>query len=82
VLSGGVPSSENCATSTDDNGTIMMTVIIRGNADDVKAAGIHLRSALGDVLTASITVSQLWKLARIPSVRTVECGSTNVPERR
>jgi hypothetical protein len=82
VLSGGVPSSDKCGTTTDANGTMMLTVIIRGNADDVKTAGIRVQSALGDVLTASITQSQLWRLARIPSVRAVECGSRNVPQRQ
>ena len=72
----GTPGTD-CQTSVRSDGVTLYRVILRGNADDLRAKGIPLVSALGDVCTASLTFDQLCDAARIPSVRSVECGSTN-----
>ena len=72
----GAPGTD-CQTTVSSDGLTLYRVILRGSADTLRARGIPLVSALGDVCTASLSVDQLRDAARIPSVRSVECGSTN-----
>ncbi len=72
----GAPGSE-CDSTVGADGITAYRVILRGNADDLRARGIPLVSSLGDVCTASLTVDQLREAARVPSVRSLECGSVN-----
>ncbi len=82
VIEGKGPSGAECQTTVGPGGVTLYRVILRGNADDLRAKGIPLVSALGDVCTASLTADQLRDAARIPSLRFVECGSTNTIQNR
>jgi hypothetical protein len=59
------------------NGNEAYPVLIRGGADDIRLAGIHLNSEIGDLLTAVVTVDQIKALARIPSVRSISCARSS-----
>ncbi len=77
LVDGSGSPGTDCQTTVRSDGVPVYRVILRGNADDLRAKGISLESSLGDVCTASLTLDQLRDAARIPSVRSVECGSVN-----
>ena len=53
-------------------------VIIRSAVpEELRAQGIRIQSTFGDVLTARVTREELRSLLALPSVRSVEQGSTN-----
>lgn len=63
------------------DGTMEYGLVVRGSSpDDLKAAGINVVSAFGDVMTVRITRSQIKTLARISSVRSVETGNMSYPK--
>jgi len=69
-----------CDMSVRSDGTRVYGVIIRAsNPDELRNAAIPLTSVTGDVITARLSLEELRKLIRLPSVRWVETGSTNFP---
>lgn len=63
---------------TRPDGTREYAVIVRSkNVEELKAAGIRLSSAFGDVVTVRVTFDELRTLVSLPSVRSVEAGSKN-----
>jgi hypothetical protein len=53
-------------------------VIIRSTQPEVlRAHGIAVQSAIGDVITARVTRDQMRSLLALPSVRSVEQGTKN-----
>lgn len=69
-----------CDMSVRPDGTRVYAVIIRSSdPDELRKAGIPLSSVMGDVITARVSLEELRKVIRLPSVRWVETGSTNVP---
>ena len=58
------------------DGTKEYGVVVRcTNPEELRSAGIHVRSVLGDVVTASVTREELRRVISLPSVRWVEQGS-------
>jgi hypothetical protein len=80
VLQGGIPTRDGCTASVDEVGITRYRVIIRGNADDIRDAGISVETMLGDILTANVGVEQIRSLAKLASVKSIECGSKNFPQ--
>lgn len=66
-----------CMTSFRADGTLLYTVLIRGSAEDLRAHAIPLIGTMGDISTAALTAEQLVEVARVSSVRSLECGSMN-----
>jgi hypothetical protein len=60
------------------DGTKEYGVIIRSNSpDEIRAQGIKVQSAFGDVVTARVSKDQLRTLLSLPSVRSVDEGGKN-----
>jgi len=60
------------------DGTKEYGIIIRStNPDELRAQGIKVQSAIGDVITARVSKEQLRSLLSLPSVRSVNQGNKN-----
>lgn len=68
--------------NTRSDGTKVYGVIIRGtNPEHVSQLGIQPNSVFGNVMTAIITVDELYQIAKLKSVQSIESGSKNYPTR-
>ena len=56
-------------------------VVRSANAGELKQAGIRVSSVFGDVVTVRVTLEELKKLVGLPSVRSVQNGSKNYPQK-
>jgi hypothetical protein len=75
LTEGRVPDGLHDVTSRPD-GTKEYGVIVRcTNAEELRSAGIAVRSVIGDVVTTSVSREQLRLVISLPSVRWVEQGS-------
>ena len=60
------------------DGTKEYGIIVRStNPDELRAQGIAVQSAIGDVITVRVSKEQLRSLLSLPSVRSVDQGSKN-----
>ncbi len=77
VVLGTGDAGEGCGASLRADGTTVYSVLIRGNADELRAHGVPLVGTVGDVCTAVLTLEQMRDALHLPSVRSLDCGSTN-----
>ncbi len=80
VLEGGEDLAGGCVVRIMGDGTKHYQVIVRGSADDVQNAGFKPESIAGDVITLWASADELRLLAKIPTVRSVSCGSHSTPQ--
>ncbi len=76
MLGTGNPG-DGCGSSLRPDGTTVYSVLIRGRADELRAHDIPLMGTVGEISTAVLTLDEIKNAARLPSVRSVDCGSTN-----
>ena len=78
LLAEGTGSEAHYDLSIRTDGTREYGVIVRTtDAEKLRAAGIHVQSVLGDVVTVRVTVDELRDVARLPSVRAVQNSGRN-----
>jgi hypothetical protein len=80
LLEGNPPAPGGCMPVQRPDGTLAYLVIIHGSAQELRDAGIAVQSAVDDIITAAVTGSELQRLVRLPTVRSVGCGSTAKPD--
>ncbi len=78
ILDGQPPQGSDCVTQELPGGGKGYRVIIRGNAEEIRREGIHVNPPVGDVMTATLSRDDIIKTAKLPSVRSIDCGSTNI----
>ncbi len=76
VLGTGNPG-DGCGAALRADGATVYSVLIRGRADELRAHDIPLVGTVGEISTAVLTLEELKSAARLPSVRSLDCGSTN-----
>lgn len=70
------PSAELDDVTLRPDGTRAYAVVVRcAVPEDLRAAGIAVRSVWGDVVTVSVSREELRRIVALPSVRWVEQGS-------
>jgi len=75
LLEGHAVDDADYEQSARPDGAKEYAVIIRGtNPEEVRAAGIHLNSIFGEVMTARLTTVELLKVLRLPSIKSVRAG--------
>ena len=68
--------------SVRPDGTKEYGIIVRAaTPDELRAQGIKVQSALGDVITVRVSKEQLRVLLSLPSVRSLDQGNTNQPHK-
>lgn len=78
LLVEGTGSESRYDVTIRPDGTREYGVIVRTtDAEKLRAAGIHVQSVLGDVVTVRVTVDELCNVARLPSVRAVQNSGKN-----
>ena len=82
-----VETGEGRANQYDVNlmpdGTRIYGVIIRtNNMQELRKAGIQVNSVFGDIATARLTIKELVKVAKIPSVQSIQNSSKNYPSKQ
>jgi hypothetical protein len=81
LLSGSGVEDSKIESRLRSDGVKEYEVIIRAKTtEELKSAGIKIQSAIGDVITARLTIQELRSILKLPSVRSVESGSQNVPQ--
>jgi hypothetical protein len=81
LLSGSDVDESKYESSLRADGVKEYEVIIRAKTtEELKSAGIKIQSAIGDVITARLTMQELRSILKLPSVRSVENGSRNFPQ--
>jgi hypothetical protein len=69
-------------SSVRTDGTKEYSVIIRStSADELRSKGIRVQSVIGDIVTAQVSKEELRSLLSLASVRSVDQGSRNQPNR-
>ncbi|RMD98626.1 MAG: hypothetical protein D6814_07170 [Calditrichaeota bacterium] len=68
------------AKSEVSNARTWEVIIRTRDVAKLKEMGIPVRSAMGNIVTASVTRKQILKIAKLPSVTSIELGSTNYPQ--
>ncbi len=77
LLEGQSPPGNECVRQQLPDGTQGYRVILRGDADELRKEGIQVNAPVGDIMTATLSRDDIIKAAKLPSVRSIECGSTN-----
>ncbi len=81
LFEGNAVNDSDYETNFRSDGEKEYGVIIRSdNVDEIKAAGIRVGSATGDVITARVTIVELRKVLGISSVRAVQNSTRSYPQ--
>jgi hypothetical protein len=61
-----------------EGGQALFSVIVHGQSlTGLERMGYRMRSVLGDMAVAHLTIEQILTLVRLPSIRFIENGGTN-----
>jgi hypothetical protein len=80
ALEGKPLEGDRCTTVTTRDGRQAYLVLIRGDAGQLREAGIHPGSVVGETVTAVLTADQIRAAARLSSVSSIRCGGTATPQ--